>query len=232
MATTPTATQIGATECARPITAPRLTHRESRYIALRVNGSSQHDAAIACGWSESMARSAYREIETGIVASELERLRAEAVALTLEQGLIDAVEVHEYLTAAVRAKISDIRNDDGSYKPVSQWPDIWQQMYEQGDCTVETKSERSHDGRTKDKDGGWDAAGIVTKVTVRFTSRAKLLELAMRHVGVRALAAEDINLNVSISAQVDEKIAAGRLRAAERNKLLERVVEVADEHKE
>ena len=145
------------------------------------------DAGRGAGFTESMCRVARDKIETPAMREVIERMRIELVENAVEEGLIDAAEIHEYLTDAVRAQMSDIRNDDGSFRPISEWPAIWQRMVEGGDVEVETSSERSHDGQTKDKAGGWDVAGTVTKVKYRFGPRHKWVELAMRHKAVDAM---------------------------------------------
>ena len=105
---------------------------------------------------------------------------------SVNQSLINAAEIHEYLTDCIRADMRDIRNADGSFKPQDEWPPIWGRMMEAGDVEVETLSQRSHDGQTKDKDGGWDESGTVTKVKLKFSRRNELVKLAMQHKAVDA----------------------------------------------
>lgn len=204
------------------IGASKLTVREARYVVLRLQGQSRRQALKALGFNENVIHHPGRTIETPEVIATIERLQSELVNDALEQGLIDAREIHEYLTDALRARISDIQRDDGSFLPISEWPDIWQRMYEGGDIEVETKSERSHDGERKDKDGGWDEAGTVTKVKFRFASRQRLLELAMKHKAVNAMVqATNTNIDVNIAVVTAEQ--ARELSAAQ--KRLARVVE-------
>jgi phage terminase small subunit len=164
-----------------------LTHREARYVKGRIEGLSEGEALRSAGFSNSIAHSPAQLGGIERMRAEVARLQAELVQQTITETLIDATEIHEYLTEALRARISDIRRDDGSFIPTSQWPDIWQRMYEAGDCEIEQLNERSGDGEDKDKQGGWDSIGTVTKVKIKFASRVKLLELAMKHKGVNAL---------------------------------------------
>jgi hypothetical protein len=160
-----------------------ITRKEQRYLSARLRGDSQQDALRFAGLPSWMRT---RELP------QVEALVAEAtIALNeirYEQCLIDAAEIHEYLTDAIRANWSDIENDDGTFKPLSEWPEIWQRMKEKGDVEVETESVRSHDGEDTEGRGGWESSGkTVRKVKIAFASKVKLIELAMKHKAVDAM---------------------------------------------
>src|SRR5687768_6818991 len=125
-----------------------LTYRDAKYVAARINGKSEQQALLSAGFSPSLAASP-KYVVTDEMRQEVARLQAELVKNQLEVGLIDAQEVHQYLSDAVRADMRDIRNEDGSFKPQSEWPPIWGQLMEAGEVEVEYMSERSHDGETK-----------------------------------------------------------------------------------
>ena len=163
-----------------------LTHREARYVRARIEGKSERKALLAAGFSPGLAKNP-SYVVTDEMREEVERLQAALVENTLEHALIDATELHEYLTDAIRADLADILDDDHNYKPLSEWPLIWRQMYEGGDLEVEFASERSHDGEDKDGAGGWDHVGKIVKVKYRFASRRAMIELAMKHKGVDAM---------------------------------------------
>lgn len=192
-----------------------LTYREARYVAARLQSKSHQQSLLDAGFSKHLA--AHPDfVVTEEMTAEVERLQKELVANTLQAGLIDAVEIHEYLTEAIRADVSDIKNDDHSYKPLSEWPEIWRRLYEEGHIEVETLSDRSHDGATRDKPGGWDIVGQVTKVKLKFTSKVKLLELAMKHKAVNAMVeqkAGDVNVLV-ITAEKARQVVGAKKRLA------------------
>ena len=130
----------------------------------------------------------------------------------LERTKITADEILVHLTAALRAQISEIRRDDGSFKPVSEWPAIWQQIANGGDVDVEDLMERSKDGG----DASWDKTGTVTKMKYKFVDRGKIIELAMRHIGVNAFALakeehQHVHLHISLQDRLQKarEIAAG-----------------------
>lgn len=180
-----------------------LTTKERRYVQFRIEGLDKATSARKAGFGESTAYNVKARIETPEMTALVQSAQQELTAYAVENALVDAREIHEYLTDALRARITDVMNDDGTFKVISQWPPIWQQMWEKGDVEVETSSERSHDGATTDKRGGWDTTGTVTKIKMGFTSRKDLLKLAMQHKGVDAMVEKNntLNLNVTVTAQ-------------------------------
>ncbi len=184
-----------------------LTYREARYVKARIEGKNVTESMKAAGFSAGYCHTPHEFPSIDIMNAEVDRLQAELSANTIQECLIDATEIHEYLTEALRAKITDIRRDDGSFLPTSEWPEIWQRMFEAGDCEIETLSGRSTDGETKDKRGGWDSIGTVTKVKLKFASKVKLLELAMKHRGVNAMVDQKAgDVNIHVHAEVVQKL--------------------------
>lgn len=144
-------------------------------------------------------------IETPEILAEMERLRGELVKNTIEQGLADATEIHEYLTDCFRADMRDIRNDDGSFKPQSEWPDIWGRMMEAGDVEVSYEHARSHDGQDKEKQGGWDTVGKVIMVKLKFAKRNELTKMLMQHKAVDAMAAQKQDVAIKLTVTAEEQ---------------------------
>ena len=190
-----------------------LTRKEQRYVASRLRGESRADALRFAGLPAWMRTRELKEVEA--MVEEASKALAE---VQFEQCLIDAVEIHEYLTDAIRADWADIENDDGTFKPLSEWPEIWRRMKEKGDIEVEVERVRSHDGEDKEGLGGWETSGkVVRKVKIGFASKAKLLELAMKHKGVDAMVkpeAGDINVNLTVTAERSREVLSARRRVS------------------
>lgn len=187
-------------------TSEKLTYREAKVLQALTLGHSQASALRFAGFPE-WTQSHPERIITPEIWAEFERLRSQLVEHTISAGLIDAQEIHEYLTDAIRADWCDIENDDGTFRPISEWPLIWRQMKEAGDVEVEFEAHRSHDGEDAQGLGGWDRDGMVRKVKVKFASRIKLIELAMKHKGVDAMVKEqkgDVHLHVH--AEVTQRL--------------------------
>lgn len=148
--------------------------------------------------------------------AEVERIKAELTEQAREKCLADAGEIHEFLSDAFRARMSDIRNDDHTYKPRSEWPEIWDRLEESGEVEVTYESERSHDGEDTDGLGGWEKTGrTVEKVKLKFGSKVKLLELLMKHVAVRAIQQEKgPELHLHLHQEVTAKLQGALKREA------------------
>lgn len=195
--------------------APRpLTYREARYVTkVMLESKTRSQAMRELGFPPGLCEHP-RFIERPEILAEMERLRGELVANTIEQGLADATEIHEYLTDCFRADMRDIRNDDGTYKPQSEWPDIWGRMMEAGDVEVSYSSERSHDGQDKDKQGGWDTVGKVISVKLKFSKRNEIVKMLMSHKAVDAVAAQkqDVAIKLTVTAEEQREMAAAERR--------------------
>lgn len=197
--------------------ARKLTYREARYIQERLKPeiTTKAEAARNAGFPQWMIHEVNRVIEVGEVAALLQELRSTLAEHAIDVGLIDATEIHQYLTDAIRADWCDIELDDGTFRPISEWPPIWRQMKEAGDVEIEYESRRSHDGEDKDGLGGWDRDGIVKKVKIKFASRVKLLELAMRHKAVNAMVEQKgADVHLHLHAEMTAKLQAALTREA------------------
>lgn len=202
-----------------PAKLPTLTYRESKVVTALIDGKTEAEAFRLAGFGEFYATHANKFPAIEAIRNQVALLTDKLVEHAFEEALVDAGEIHDYLTRAVRADMRDIRNDDGSFKPQNEWPPIWGQMMEAGDCEIEKLFERSQDGEEKGKRGGWDQIGTVTKVKLKFGSKVKYLELAMKHKGVNAMVQEKTgDVHLHLQAEITEK-----LQAAMRRK--ERVIE-------
>jgi len=195
----------------------KLTYREARYVAARINGDDMVHAGRKAGFSEWLCRIAGSAIEKGAVAEALNEAQEILANHALANGLIDATEIHEYLTDAIRARMSDIRNDDHTFKPRSEWPEIWDRMEEAGDVDVEYEKVRSHDGEDTEGLGGWETGSkVVVKVKLKFASRVKLLELAMKHKAVNAMVEQKSggDLHLHVHSEITAKLQGALQREA------------------
>jgi phage terminase small subunit len=87
---------------------------------------------------------------------------------------IDSDWVLKHNAEILQADIADIIEDDGTYKPIKQWPKIWRQMLNGVD--VQDLFEGS--GKEREK------VGEVVKI--KFIDRLKALEMIGKHVEVQA----------------------------------------------
>lgn len=104
----------------------------------------------------------------------LELLRAKQ-AERAERTKIDADWLLTRLAAQADADVKDLLNDDGSLKPVSEWPSVWRRGLVAG---IEVLEEFEGTGEDRKR------IGVLKKV--KLTDRMKSLELIGKHVNVGA----------------------------------------------
>lgn len=117
-------------------------------------------------------------LEAPAVKEEIQRLmdeRAERVAHTADDVLRRLLNID-------RMDIADIIGDDGSFKPVKEWPLIWRTTISAFEVT-ELKSST-------------DVAGFLKKV--KLPDKLKVVELIGRHINVSAFR-ENVQMSANLS---------------------------------
>jgi phage terminase small subunit len=133
-------------------------------------------AAIRAGFSEKTARSqAHRLLKD----PNIQRQIRTAIAERMRRTQIDADYVLMSLTEQVEAQFSDLFAENGTLKPVHEWPPIFQRGLVVGFENVETFE---WEGTGEDRRKVW--TGYIRKV--KLTDRFKHLEAIGRHTNVRA----------------------------------------------
>lgn len=113
--------------------------------------------------------------------------------------------------------IAELYDERGNVKAIASWPEKWRTMLV---VEIESResSERSHDGTTEDKQGGWDKTGELKKVKrestlaiekeLRDCKRAQVdcLKVIGNHVKVKAFPQQgDQNIKISITVTAEEQ---------------------------
>lgn len=142
-----------------------LTPRQQRFVdeyLLDLNGTQ---AAIRAGYSAKTANEQAARLLTyaSVSAAILEAKRARS-----ERTKVNADWLLDRLADETVADIADLYAEDGSVKPVHQWPMIWRQGLVAG-----IEVERIAEGM-----------GTVTKIKI--SDRLKRLELIGKHIDVQA----------------------------------------------
>jgi phage terminase small subunit len=149
-----------------------LTTREALFAGEYIIDLNATQAAIRAGYSQ---KTAYSQGQRLLKRVEV----AEAVARAMEERTKrtrkDADWLLSRLAEEAEADIADLYEDDGSLKPVSEWPRIWRTGLVAG-IEVEEIFEGSGADRVK--------VGEVKKL--KLADRGKRLELIGRHVDVQA----------------------------------------------
>lgn len=148
-----------------------LNPKQARFVEEYLIDLNATQAATRAGYKHPTTQGPRLLEHVGIQAAivELQAARSERLQ-------IDADWVLKRLAKEVEADLAELYNEDGSLKPVRQWPLIWRQGLVAGVDVVEER----FDG----KDGKEDAFAIVRKI--KLSDRMKRLELIGKHVNVQA----------------------------------------------
>lgn len=145
-------------------------------------------AAVRAGYSEKTAYSQGQRLLKDVeVAAEI----AAHIQARAEKAQVDASYVLNRLVEIDQMDVLDILQDDGTLKPVHQWPKIWRQ-YLTGIDLAEL-FEGSGDER--------QMIGVLKKV--KWPDKVRNLELLGKHVNVNAFRERlDVNVNVSLAERL------------------------------
>lgn len=130
-------------------------------------------AAIKAEYSE---KTAYSQGQRLLTNPEVQEYIQELMQRRTEKTDVDAEYVLQRISDIDQMDVIDILNDDGSIKPITQWPKIWRQMISGIDVS------ELFDGKGSQK----VLSGILKKI--KWPDKAKNLEMMGKHVGVGAFA--------------------------------------------
>lgn len=148
-----------------------LTAKQRRFIDEYLIDLNATQAAIRAGYSEKTAEAAGSRLFRNVkVAAAI----AKAMEERSERTKIDADWVLLRIAEMLDADISDIIDEDNTYKPIHEWPKVWRQML----AGVDVQELFEGRGKARQKIG--------EVVKIRFIDRLKALEMAGKHVDVQA----------------------------------------------
>jgi len=218
----------------------QLTVRESLVVRGVMTGKDVGVALREAGWGDwAQHHSGTWLADHPQVAAVISNMREEILFDAAEslreliRGYAGLLIQEARLESMLGHDIGDLYTPTGMLKEVSEWPDVWRKILV---TEIETRqeNERSHDGETTDKQGGWDVAGEVKKIkreraldierTLMQCKREQReqLELIMKHKAVDAMVQPGDKLAGAVgdlAGSIDRAIAEGRQRASQRNKL-------------
>lgn len=151
-----------------------LTAKQQRFVEEYLVDLNATQAAIRAGYSQDTASEiGYENLRKPQIAEAIQLAQKERS----ERTKIDADWILQRLAVEAQADLSDLYNDNGSLKPVKEWPLIWRQGLVAG---IETQQEYVQTDEGKQPDG------VVHKV--KLSDRIRRLELIGKHVAVGAFA--------------------------------------------
>lgn len=149
----------------------KLTDKQEMFCREYLIDLNATQAAIRAGYSEKTAKeTAYENLTKPHIANRIAELKSERV----KETKVDANYVLNRLVEIDQMDVLDILADDGSIKPVSEWPKVWR-TYMSGIDIAEL-----WEGRGEDR----EQIGLLKKI--KWPDKVKNLELIGKHVDVQA----------------------------------------------
>ena len=170
-----------------------LTPKQQRFVEEYLVDLNGTQAAIRAGYSKNTANEqasqllAKLNIQTAVV--ELKKARS-------ARTKIDADWVLTRLGAEVEADLADLYNEEGSLKPIHDWPLIWRQGLVSG---VDVEQQY-----TAGENGEQIPDGVITKIKLPADRSAKRMELIGKHVTVQAFK-DKVQVEGGISINIDDE---------------------------
>jgi len=147
-----------------------LTGKQQLFVEEYLIDLNATQAALRAGYSPKTAMFIGAEnLHKPIIIAAI----AEAQKGRTTRTRTDADWVLRRLVEEAEAKVSDLFFDDGSMRPVSEWPDVWQQGLVTGINVQETHVEGKKVGQT---------------VKLKLSDRIRRIELIGKHIDVGAFA--------------------------------------------
>lgn len=174
-----------------------LTAKQRRFVEEYLVDLNATQAAIRSGYSEKTAYSVGHE---NLSKPDIATAIAEAQAKRSERTKVDADWVLLRLAAEAEADLADLYADDGSLKPVKDWPPVWRTGLVAGLDVLE---------EFETVDGKKERVGTVRKI--KLSDRIKRIELIGKHIDVLAFR-DQVDLNVYGS--LAERVQRAKDRAA------------------
>lgn len=145
----------------------KLTDKQEMFCREYLIDLNATQAAVRAGYSEKTAKeTGYENLTKPHIADRITELKSQRV----EDAKISANYVLNRLVEIDKMDVIDITNDDGSLKPISQWPKVWRTTLSGLDV-----AEIIQDG---------SVAGLLKKI--KLPDKVKNLELLGRHVEIQA----------------------------------------------
>lgn len=163
-----------------------MNDKQKRFVEEYLVDLNATQAAIRAGYS---AKTAYSQGERLLSHVEVAAAILEAKRGRSERTNVNADWLLDRLATESVADLADLYREDGSVKPVHEWPLIWRQGLVAG-----VEVERIGEG-----------AGTITKLKI--SDRIKRLELIGKHIDVQAFK-ERIEHTGGLTVVVDGKDAA------------------------
>ncbi|CAH0528423.1 hypothetical protein CTH30272_02107 [Allocatenococcus thiocycli] len=149
----------------------KLTDKQEMFCREYLIDLNATQAAIRAGYSKKTAYSAGQRLLKNV---EVQKRISELKSTRIEETKIDANYVLNRLVEIDQMDVLDILSEDGSIKPVSEWPKVWRTYLSGMDIS------ELFEGRGEER----EQIGFLKKV--KWPDKVKNLELLGKHIEVQA----------------------------------------------
>lgn len=174
----------------KPAERRELTPQQKLFVLEYMKDLNATQAAIRAGYSQRTAHViAHELLKKPLVAEAIEKAMAERE----DRTKIDADFVLKRLFDEVEADLADIYNDDGTLRPIKEWPMIWRKGLVAGlevevrnlaGEEVEESQEPQPQGGSLKRAKAGEAVVLIHKIKI--SDRSKRMEMLGKHVRVNA----------------------------------------------
>jgi len=150
---------------------PKLTAKQERFIDEYLIDLNATQAAIRAGYSESTAKDiGCQNLAKLYISEEIEKRKQKRS----EETKVTAAYVLKRLHEIDQMDVADILTDEGSIKPISEWPKVWRTSISAIDIAEMFEYQ----------DGQKDLSGLLKKI--KWPDKVRNLELLGKHTQVKA----------------------------------------------
>lgn len=151
--------------------APALTDKQKRFVEEYLIDLNATQAAIRAGYSERTAKDIGCQ---NLAKLNIQSFIQEAQAKRSERTQVDADYVLRRLVEIDQMDVCDIVTEEGHFKPIIEWPEVWRSYISGMDVAELTQG--SGDDRK--------IMGLLKKI--KWPDKLKNLELLGKHINVQA----------------------------------------------
>jgi len=180
----------------------KLTMKQKRFANEYLIDLNATRAAIRAGYSENSAKQTGSRLMTNIDIKHYIEERTRAIS---EKSMVDAAWLLDHLGQIATASIADILNDDGTYKPVSEWPLIWTQMVNGFDIK-----------QTINRNGEQVGEAIMSELSkIKIMDRNSVLDKIGKHISVQAFSETKATIVEGRTEAIAAALERGRIASEE-----------------
>jgi len=180
----------------------KLTVKQKRFCEEYIIDGNGTQAAIRAGYSKTGAATEGNRL---LMIADIKLYIETHAAEQAKKTQFDAEWLLDHLGQIATAKISDILNDDWTYKPVSEWPLIWTQMINGLDIK-----------QAINRNGEQVGEAIMSELSkIKIMDRNSVLDKIGKHISVQAFSETKATIVEGRTEAIAAALERGRIASEE-----------------